>query len=187
MMRHGETAWNQGQRLQGQLDSELTVSAKQQLAALKLPNVTSLNILTSTLGRAVQSAKLIADSHSNSQLLTSSLLNERHFGVLQGKKIELETTCPQWLQYHQRYSKPMQLEGAESEWQIEQRLYKARQLITKLCTEERKLLLVVHGEWWRAFDNLLHGREVWRQGNGIIANGELMRITLSCQNFMIYE
>ena len=58
LARHGETLWNKTQRLQGQLDSELTSLGKIQSldVANKLVTKNIDLIISSPLGRALESA-----------------------------------------------------------------------------------------------------------------------------------
>ena len=88
-VRHGETVWNTEKRLQGQLDSPLTNNGIQQIQSL-LPELKKLSIsqvLTSPLGRAMESAKIIAE-HFNIFLNVIDDLKERHFGDWQGELFE---------------------------------------------------------------------------------------------------
>ncbi|WP_194436580.1 histidine phosphatase family protein [Vibrio fluminensis] len=178
VMRHGETVWNRQGRLQGQLDSELTASAKSALRKYELPKVTSLSILSSDLGRALETAKHLQSRVSCSRVTSSPLLRERHFGVLQGLLIEpSDTKNEQWRHYHSRYHQTgLQVTGCESDLDLRLRLERAKQWIITESKKSDAVLLVVHGEWWRAFDNLVSGRPIWDVGSGIISNGVLSQV-----------
>lgn len=67
-IRHGETVWNRMQRLQGRLDSPLTLRGIElaigygQALRARIPDATCAAIHTSPMGRARQTAVLIAES-----------------------------------------------------------------------------------------------------------------------------
>ncbi|QNA92537.1 histidine phosphatase family protein [Microbacterium sp. Se63.02b] len=63
LARHGQTTWNLERRLQGQLDSPLTAEGIEQARALaeRLADVGVVSVCSSPLGRAWQTAIIIAD------------------------------------------------------------------------------------------------------------------------------
>lgn len=86
LVRHGQTLWNQQQKIQGQLDSPLTAAAllqTKQLAA-ELADQKFSAIFSSDLGRARQTAQIFQLQHQIN-LYTTALLRERYLGILQGK------------------------------------------------------------------------------------------------------
>lgn len=84
-IRHGETAWNQEARIQGQLDIPLNDrglwQATQTAQALRDESIAA--VYTSDLQRAVQTAQPLARHHQQS-LQFHLGLRERHFGECQG-------------------------------------------------------------------------------------------------------
>ncbi|WP_174508999.1 histidine phosphatase family protein [Klebsiella oxytoca] len=86
LVRHGETAWNRVNRLQGQLDSPVTDRGRAQIAALvgALGDEKIERIISSPSGRAVAAARQLAD-HFSCPTRLDARLNERGFGVLEGK------------------------------------------------------------------------------------------------------
>lgn len=91
LVRHGETEWNLQGRLQGQLDSPLTERGEAQARALglRLAGHDVARIVTSDLPRALRTARMIAGecaAHVTPE--THPGLRERHFGVLQGLRVE---------------------------------------------------------------------------------------------------
>lgn len=88
LIRHGETEWNAGRRLQGWLDIPLSETGRQQahrlaahLKALKSPDFDV--VLSSDLWRAAETAR-IATSHLGLPIITSTRLRERNYGIYQG-------------------------------------------------------------------------------------------------------
>jgi probable phosphoglycerate mutase len=85
VVRHGETAWNNEKRWQGHLDSPLTAKGLSQAQALarRLSGERFSALYTSDLGRAYQTAQLIAAATGHSVVLDARL-RERKLGVFQG-------------------------------------------------------------------------------------------------------
>jgi len=86
LARHGQTQWNIEHRIQGQIDSDLTLKGQQQalqLATYCLPfNISK--ILCSPLGRAIQTADICAKKLQLSHVILKGI-EERHFGLWQGR------------------------------------------------------------------------------------------------------
>lgn len=86
LARHGQTQWNVQHRIQGQLDSPLTAEGRSQ--ATKLANSCQLlgitHILTSSLGRAVETAE-ICGGHLKLSVKKVNGFEERNFGLWQGQ------------------------------------------------------------------------------------------------------
>lgn len=85
-VRHGETAWNVGQRIQGHLDIELNETGR--LQALRLARAlagreTIDAIYCSDLSRARQTAQAVADA-VGLPLTPTPALRERSFGEYEG-------------------------------------------------------------------------------------------------------
>lgn len=88
-VRHGETDWNAGKRIQGQIDIPLSVlgHAQARATANALVNEGFAAIYSSDLARARQTAEATAHlAHLPLQLLTG--LRERHYGIFQGLTYE---------------------------------------------------------------------------------------------------
>src|SRR5690606_24937790 len=88
LIRHGETEWNAGRRLQGWLDIPLSDIGRQQahrlaahLRALQGPQFKA--VLSSDLSRAAETAR-IATEHLGLPVLADERLRERNYGVYQG-------------------------------------------------------------------------------------------------------
>ncbi|MEI6207693.1 MAG: histidine phosphatase family protein [Desulfuromonadales bacterium] len=84
--RHGETEWNLAGKLQGHRDSPLTEKGRQQAVALAaaLNNRQITRVYSSDLGRAVQTARTVAE-RLRVELIQDERLRERNFGDLEGK------------------------------------------------------------------------------------------------------
>ncbi|MDA0149612.1 histidine phosphatase family protein [Vibrio sp. LaRot3] len=174
VMRHGRTRWNEQSRIQGHLDSPLTKAAIAELYEMNLPNLAGGTILCSDLGRATQTAELVA-RRSGGNIVVSSLLRERGFGVLQGEVVDEKPHLHvQWQSYHKRYQQPnLNIVGSESGRVFSQRLNASLELIARIQRGGQPLLLIVHGEWWLAFESLLNGRLFWQVRGDMAENSRL--------------
>jgi probable phosphoglycerate mutase len=86
LIRHGETAWNAVRRLQGHTDIPLNPTGERQADALAraLANEPLDAIVSSDLGRALQTAQAVAALHPHLPLHTDPALRERGYGVFEG-------------------------------------------------------------------------------------------------------
>ncbi len=84
-VRHGETEWNLSEKQQGHFDSPLTENGikQAQLLAAGLADKAIDIMFSSDLGRALQTAKIIAEK-LGLEIRTDSRLRERHLGIMQG-------------------------------------------------------------------------------------------------------
>lgn len=85
IVRHGETEWNIAMRLQGKQDSPLTENGYLQVEMVTraLRNKTFDAIISSDLGRAIDTANIINRYH-NKNVIFNENLRERNFGVMEG-------------------------------------------------------------------------------------------------------
>jgi len=96
LVRHGESAHNLENRIQGQSDSPLTPLGIRQaeVVAVRLAVEHFDAVYSSDLGRALQTAEIIAAPH-HLPVQATSLLRERDFGVVQGMtRAEIEERFP---------------------------------------------------------------------------------------------
>lgn len=85
LVRHGETEWNRLKKYQGQANSPLTELGIRQAEAVRdaLADEPIDTIVSSDLGRALQTAQIIAEPH-DLRVIPEARLRERHLGVFQG-------------------------------------------------------------------------------------------------------
>lgn len=96
MLRHGQTEYNAGSRMQGQLDTELSDLGREQAiaAAEVLAKRQPLLIVSSDLGRALDTAVTLGD-RSGQPVSIDSRLRETHLGDWQGMThIEVDAIAP---------------------------------------------------------------------------------------------
>ena len=146
VIRHGETEWNKNGIFQGQLDSPLSSvglkQAKAVAAALEEEQVDF--IYSSDLGRAMSTAKIIADPH-NIEVIPDPRLRERHLGVFQGlDKKSIDEKYPEELErYKSGDPDHIILKGESSR----QRYQRSTSRFLQLAEEHAgsSLILVTHG------------------------------------------
>jgi len=96
MLRHGQTAFNFGSRMQGQLDTELTDLGRAQAvaAAEALAKQQPLLIVSSDLRRAYDTAVALQE-HTGLRLWADDRLRETHLGDWQGMThAEIDASAP---------------------------------------------------------------------------------------------
>ena len=84
VVRHGETDWNNENKLQGNTDIELNDNGRKQAFNLaeELRNINYDIIISSPLKRAIQTANII---NNNKPIIIEDNLKERDFGDFEGK------------------------------------------------------------------------------------------------------
>jgi len=84
-VRHGETDWNLGRRLQGHSDRPLNETGRGQAQALaeELADEPLEAVYASDLSRADETARIVANAH-DLEVTTLPELRERHFGTWEG-------------------------------------------------------------------------------------------------------
>jgi Fructose-2,6-bisphosphatase len=117
LIRHGETEWNAGRRLQGWLDVPLSetgyVQARQLAAHLRTLGSPEFHaVISSDLSRAHETAR-IATAHLSLPVQTDVRLRERNYGVYQGMDWAALTEGLSDRQVDLR-SPDQQIEGGES-------------------------------------------------------------------------
>lgn len=171
LLRHGQTEWNLALKMQGWRDSKLTAKARKALKKLPEKKIACDVIYSSDLGRAMATARIVANKNG-ARIVLDKRLRERDFGVLSGlKKNSDKVPAHYWSAYQQRYQQQVtQVPEIECEYDFEQRI------TAFICHLEQKhygqtVLLVSHGEWIRALMNINIGLESWHQGEGVVDNG----------------
>ena len=108
LVRHGESVWNEEERIQGQQDIPLSENGRRQAMALgeRLQRVKIDACFSSPLKRAMETAELILKASGNSlPIFTLPELMERNFGDWEGKcvadlKVERADEFARWVAAH---------------------------------------------------------------------------------------
>jgi probable phosphoglycerate mutase len=146
VVRHGETEWNKLGLHQGILDSPLTEKGIEQAqnVARSLQKYTFQKLYSSDLGRAVQTAKIIA-SVLKLDIIFDSRLRERNLGCLGGLTLsEFKAEYPEEYERFLAGDPDHILPGGESIGKAYERSVAFfEELVTKYCNEN--ILVVSHG------------------------------------------
>jgi probable phosphoglycerate mutase len=173
-IRHGETAWNVGTRLQGHLDIALNETGLWQAGrvAHALADESIDAIYASDLLRAWQTASAIAHSCQCS-LTAHQGLRERGFGEFEGKTYaEIEATWPemseQWRKREPHWAPP----GGESLATLRERVLNTASALAQQHLGGQ-MVLVAHGGVMDILYRLATGQELqapraWNLGNAAI-------------------
>ena len=116
IVRHGQTEWNLKLIRQGHLDSPLTETGLAQARALgeRLARETFTALYSSDLGRAVQTAQMIAAATGH-KIVKDPRLRERHLGIFQGLNgDELREKYPEEYRLHRTVGPSYVIPGGES-------------------------------------------------------------------------
>ena len=136
LLRHGQTDWNIDLRLQGTTDIAMNeVGINQiQTAALHLDQGWDV-VLSSPLGRARQSAEIVANQLGIEAVEIEPLLLERAFGIGEG------LTYAEW---GEKFARLDDIPGAETKASVEQRARELLDLVSQRYAGVR-VLAVSHG------------------------------------------
>ena len=154
LVRHGETQWNKSQRLQGQLNSELTPLGETQSlnVAIRLASKNISIIISSPLGRAKQTADICQQKLQVTQQ-TSKYLMERNLGSWQGQEVKNLQLLPEYNEVLNQVTS-LTIDNGESALDCGQRIFNT---LLELANKHlgKNLLIIFHGEALRCLLFLL--------------------------------
>jgi probable phosphoglycerate mutase len=173
-IRHGETAWNAGSRLQGHQDVPLNEHGRAQAACLAaaLADEGISAVISSDLGRAAETARAFAQPLGLPLTLDAGL-RERGFGTLEGHTYdEIEARFPDMARRWRGREPDFQPPGGESLAQLFERSVAAA---SRWAAEHEgsTIALVTHGGvldcLYRAALRLeLQAPRTWQLGNAAV-------------------
>ena len=143
-IRHGETDWNRGKRLQGSTGGPINDAGREQAKGLArlLWEVPFAAIYSSALPRAIETASYVAGPH-NLSITTDARLNEMHHGEWEGM---FEADLPEPDLYRRWREDPTSVEvpGMETLQQVQDRSVAAmRDIVSRHPSDEAGLLGIV--------------------------------------------
>jgi broad specificity phosphatase PhoE len=156
LFRHGQTDWNVNFLLQGVTDIPMNSTGIEQVrtAARSLNRNDWDLILTSPLGRARQTAEIIAEQKGFSNIQQEDLLIERSFGEAEGLAYE---------QWKSKYSNLDEIPGGESKSDLTRRSLLL--LETFINTHPGKRILAIsHGALIRTVLGITSENQLPREG-----------------------
>ena len=165
LIRHGRTEWNSIGMLQGWRDSPLTLDARRQLNRLPQSLLACDAVYCSDLGRAMASARILANRNRR-PIVVDRRLRERRFGALEGVRAGSLLGDGD----SKAGVEPLAMLNARTQdWldSMRQRHAKGR------------ILAIVHGEWARALANQLNAGSDSSLGNQLLENGQAVQLKWS--------
>lgn len=140
IVRHGQTDWNVLKKIQGKMDISLNNKGREQANIIKLELAKEPIdiIISSPLERARETAEII-NKDRNLPIIYDSRIEERCFGIFEGKDLKYVATSDFW-----DYKKNEIYEGAESIQQFFERVYSFLDEIFEKYPD-KNILLVSHG------------------------------------------
>lgn len=162
VVRHGETDWNFAGRIQGRTEVPLNSTGRAQ--ALESAHLLRdagpwINVISSPLGRAIETAQIIADALGLQPPSLDESLLERDFGPSEG--VIVEEAKKRWSGLH--------VPGAET---LDGLATRGSRAFTRLLLERPGSIVVAHGALIRSALTEMSGIETPR-----ILNGEAWEIT----------
>ncbi|GAB3102027.1 histidine phosphatase family protein [Isoptericola nanjingensis] len=148
LLRHARTAYNASLRLQGQIDIPLDEVGRWQAAeggSALASSHRATRIVSSDLGRAVETASAYADALGGEPLVTDERLRERGFGAWEGLTgAELQERWPEEYAAWRLGAEPVGA-GAETKAAVAQRMAEAVAEHAADLADDATLVLVSHG------------------------------------------
>ena len=173
-IRHGETAWNAEQRMQGHIDIELNARGREQARRLGLALEGEIfdAVYASDLQRALVTAQAFA-LPAGVRVRTESGLRERAFGIFEGHSYsEIEQRWPEAALHWRRRTPDVAPEGGETLVDFQARCI---EVATRLAAAHpgESIALVAHGGvldiLYRAATRAgLEAQRTWELGNASI-------------------
>ena len=146
IVRHGQTRWNLKLIRQGHLDSPLTEKGIAQAKALgeRLAREVFTALYSSDLGRAIQTAKMVAETTGH-KVVTDARLRERHLGIFQGLNgDQIKEKHPEEYRLHRTMGPSYVIPGGES---VEQQVARNVAYLTEIAAKHlgETIVVVTHG------------------------------------------
>lgn len=178
LVRHGETDFNKGKKIQGHSDIELNQTGEEQAinAAKKIENFNIDYAYSSPLKRAERTARLMLDNSANDTLSITcdERLIEKFFGDFEGATFE---------EYFTALETKEKLETVESD----EELFKRTEEFFSSCYAAHKgetILVVCHGALIRTF---LRTLGLYPDTDRIVDNTGLNILNFDGKNFTLEE
>lgn len=150
IVRHGQTDWNALRRIQGQLDSELDDTGKQQARdrGADFIDMDIIAVYSSSSKRTRQTTELVLGTRTDAVTFRDDL-REVKLGVWQGHYwADIEEQYPELVELHAKGSPLFEVEGAEKSSDVQLRGITAIESIISAhanASENDNILIVSHG------------------------------------------
>ena len=185
-VRHGETAWNVGTRIQGHIDIPLNDTGWWQARQLAraLANEPIAAIYASDLQRAHATAQAVADA-TGAPLVADPGLRERSFGELQGRTfVQIEADLPEQALRWRKRDPDFAPEGGESLTALRERIAATTH---RLAAQHMGglVLLVAHGGVLDVLYRLATGQALQAPRTWLLTNAAINRLLWTPQGLSL--
>jgi probable phosphoglycerate mutase len=185
-VRHGETAWNVGTRIQGQLDIALNATGLRQARRLAqaLAEEPIAAIYASDLARAWQTALEIARRHGM-DVAAEPGLRERAFGLFEGRTFaDVDAALPEQARLWRTRDPEFAPEGGESLLAFRERV---TQTAARLAARHpgELVLMVAHGGVMDVLYRAATGQELQAPRTWQLGNAAINRLLWTPQGFTL--
>lgn len=177
LVRHGETQWNAGRRIQGQSDSPLTAKGERQAYQVgeRVRTLGITHIIASDSGRARHTAEIIARA-CGCDVMLDPRLRELNMGVLEKRHIDSLTEQEEgWRRQMVNGSQDGCIPGGESLKALSQRMHCALASCLVL-PQGSQPLLVSHGIALGCLVSTILGLPPWAERRLRLRNCSLSRV-----------
>ena len=187
-VRHGETLWNKEERIQGELDSPLTIKGIEDIQKLagNLSGVEFDEVYSSELGRAYETASILSDGRHRIKRLKE--FNEKNFGDWQGMEIkEIYRKYPMQAEFYfndiENYNNK-EINAESLEHALKRFVLGVRKIVKSLRTGN--VLVVSHGTILKLFFNYIDNKDVNELNEKDLMENTSFRVLQYCKgNLML--
>ena len=187
-VRHGETLWNKEERIQGELDSPLTIKGIEDIQKLagNLSGVEFDAVYSSELGRAYETASILSDGRHRIKRLKE--FNEKNFGDWQGMEIkEIYRKYPMQAEFYfndiENYNNK-EINAESLEHALKRFVLGVRKIVKSLRTGN--VLVVSHGTILKLFFNYIDNKDVNELNEKDLMENTSFRVLQYCKgNLML--
>ncbi len=178
LIRHGQTDWNLGLRIQGATDIPLNdagIEQARQIASELLPSISQAIVYSSPLIRARQTAEIIA-AGLGAEITFDERLRERCMGEWEGKTLpQLREAYPD--EFAKREADPVnyRVPGSETTLEVAGRM-RAFALENLSETQVQNVVIVSHGYALSTLICLMHGYPLEEAARHIPDNAHPLRL-----------
>ena len=186
-VRHGETLWNKEERIQGELDSPLTIKGIEDIQKLagNLSGVEFDEVYSSELGRAYETASILSDGRHRIKRLKE--FNEKNFGDWQGMEIkEIYRKYPMQAEFYfndiKNYNNK-EINAESLEHALKRFVLGVRKIVKSLRTGN--VLVVSHGTILKLFFNYIDNKDVNELNEKDLMENTSFRVLQYCKGNLI--
>ena len=186
-VRHGETLWNKEERIQGELDSPLTIKGIEDIQKLagNLSGVEFDAVYSSELGRAYETASILSDGRHRIKRLKE--FNEKNFGDWQGMEIkEIYRKYPMQAEFYfndiKNYNNK-EINAESLEHALKRFVLGVRKIVKSLRTGN--VLVVSHGTILKLFFNYIDNKDVNELNEKDLMENTSFRVLQYCKGNLL--